>query len=345
MSRAIRFTSGYGKARMGKILPSTAAPSLPWHARNADGDYGVSDEPNWRQVDWAAHLHTVQAGPDLVNYVDVGEGEATPVVFVHGLAGQWQNWIETIPRVAQDRRVLALDLPGFGMSEMPHDGEVTIQGYGRVVKRFCEALGLERVALVGNSMGGFIAAEMTIQDPDRVERLVLISAAGLTSSNVYTAPTAVIGRVAQTITAVTAAGHKRMARRPRGRHTALALVARHPSKLKPDAAWEGLMKGVDKPGFRAALMASVKYDYRERLSEIGCPTLILWGENDSVITVDDAHEYERLISDSRKTVMEDTGHVPMMERPRAVNDVLLEFLAETGPAQEREPVDHASERR
>ncbi len=99
---------------MAKILPSTAAPSLPWHARNADSDYGVSDEPNWRQVDWAAHLHTVQAGPDLVNYVDIGEGDATPVVFVHGLAGQWQNWIENIPRLAQDRRVLALDLPGFG---------------------------------------------------------------------------------------------------------------------------------------------------------------------------------------------------------------------------------------
>ena len=330
---------------MAKILPSTAAPSLPWEARKADSDYGVSDDPNWRGVDWAAHLHTVQAGPELLNYVDIGEGPGTPVVLVHGLAGQWQNWIENLPRLAEGRRVLAPDLPGFGMSAMPADGEISIQGYGRVLQRFCEALGLKRVALVGNSMGGFIAAEMTIQDPDRVERLVLISAAGISSSNVYKAPTAVIGRVAQAITATTAAGHKRIARRPRGRHTALALVARHPSKLRPDAAWEGLMKGADKPGFRAALMASVRYDYRERLSEIGCPTLILWGENDSVITVDDAHEYERLISDSRKTVMEDTGHVPMMERPRAVNDVLLEFLSETGPAEEREPVDHASERR
>jgi pimeloyl-ACP methyl ester carboxylesterase len=330
---------------MAKILPSTSAPSLPWQARKADSDYGVSDEPNWRGVDWAAHLHTVQAGADRLNYVDIGEGPGTPVVLVHGLAGQWQNWIENIPRLAQDRRVLAPDLPGFGMSDMPHDGEVTIQGYGRVVKRFCEAMELDRVALIGNSMGGFISAEVTIQDPDRVERLVLISAAGITSSNVYEAPTALIGRVAQAITATTAAGHKRMARRPRGRHAALALVARHPSKLRADAAWEGLMKGADKPGFRAALMASVRYDYTERLSEIRCPTLILWGENDSVITVDDAHEYERLIPDSRKTVMEDTGHVPMMERPQAVNDVLLEFLAESGSAEEHEPVDHVSERR
>ena len=61
--------------------------------------------------------------------------------------------------------------------------------------------------------------------------------------------------------------------------------------------------------------------------------------------MEDAHQYERLIRDSRKTVMEDTGHVPMVERPRAVNDVLLEFLAETGPSEEREAVDHVSERR
>jgi pimeloyl-ACP methyl ester carboxylesterase len=330
---------------MAKLLPSTAAPSLPWHARNADSDYGVSDEPNWREIDWADHLHMVRVGEDEINYVDIGEGDAAPVVFVHGLGGQWQNFIENIPRVAAERRVLALDLPGFGGTAMPSDGEVSIQGYGRVVQRFCEKLELERVALVGNSMGGFIAAEMTIQDPDRVERLVLISAAGITSSNVHEAPTALIGRVAQAITAATAAGHERMARRPRSRHMALALVARHPSRLKPDVAWEGLMKGADKPGFRAALMASVQYDYTERLSEIRCPTLIVWGENDSVITVDDAHEYERLISDSRKTVMEDTGHVPMMERPRAVNEVLLEFLSETGPAEEREAVDHVSERR
>jgi pimeloyl-ACP methyl ester carboxylesterase len=330
---------------MEKILPSTAAPSLPWHARQADSDYGVSDEPNWREVDWAEHLRAVEVDGNRINYVDMGEGDGTPVVFVHGLAGQWQNWIENLPRLARDRRVIASDLPGFGMSPMPADGEVSIQGYGRVIQRFCETLGLDRIALVGNSMGGFITAEVTIQDPERVERLVLISAAGLTSSNVYEAPTAVLGRVAQTITAATAANHKRMARRPRGRHMSLALVARHPSKLKADVAWEALMKGADKPGFRAALMASVRYDYRERLSEIACPTLIIWGENDSVITVEDAHQYERLISDSRKTVMEDTGHVPMVERPRAVNAVLLEFLSETGPAEEREPVDHVSERR
>jgi len=331
---------------MQKILPSKALPSVPWQARHADSDYGVSDKPDWRQVDWASHLHRLQVGQDSLTYVDLGEGEGNPVVFVHGLGGQWQNFIETLPRIAQERRVLALDLPGFGSSEMPAGGEISIQEYGKVVDGFCEVLGLERVALVGNSMGGFIAAEVTIQNPERVERLVLISAAGITSSNILHAPTRLIGRVAKVVTAATTASHhRRMSSRPVTRHVALALVARHPCKLRADAAWEGLIKGAGRDGFEAALMASVKYDYRDRLEEIECPTLIIWGENDSVISVEDAHEYERLISDSRKTVMEDTGHVPMMERPRAVNDVVLEFLAETGAAEERETVDAASERR
>ena len=330
---------------MARILASKAPPALPRQARNAGPDYGVSDEPDWRQIDWAAHLHRVQVGPDIVNYVDIGEAVGNPVVLVHGLGGQWQNFLENIPRLARERRVVALDLPGFGMSEMPAGGEISIQDYGQVVDGFCDALGLERVALVGNSMGGFIAGEVTIQNPDRVERLALISAAGITSANVAEAPAALIGRVARAFSANTATSHRRMSSRPVTRHMALALVARHPSKLRPDAAWEGLISGAGRPGFEAALKASIRYDYRDRLSEIDCSTLIVWGENDSVISVDDAHEYERLISDSRKTVMKDTGHVPMMERPRAVNDVLVEFLAETGPATDREAVDSVSERR
>src|SRR3954447_6438299 len=114
MSRAMRVTAGYGKAPMAKILPSTSAPSLPWHARQADSDYGVSDEPNWREVDWSQHLNTVEVDGNQINYVDMGEGDAAPVVLVHGLAGQWQNWVENIPRLARDRRVIAPDLPGFG---------------------------------------------------------------------------------------------------------------------------------------------------------------------------------------------------------------------------------------
>ena len=73
------------------------------------------------------------------------------------------------------------------------------------------------------------------------------------------------------------------------------------------------------------------------------PTLIVWGEKDSIIPVADADEFERLIDDSRKVVMKDTGHIPMAERPQTFNELLVEFLAETGPAEEKEPAEGESQ--
>jgi pimeloyl-ACP methyl ester carboxylesterase len=323
---------------MAKVLASSARPAAPWHARRADDDYGRSAEPNWREVDWAAHLHQAEIGGAKVNYVDIGSGEGTPVVLVHGLGGQWQNWLENIPRLAQTRRVVALDLPGHGLSEMPAE-KITISNYGKTVDALIEQLGLDRVDVVGNSMGGFIASEVAIQFPHRVEHLVLVSAAGITSANVARAPTMTLGRIASVVTAYTAARHRAIARRPITRHLALALVARHPSRLRADLAWEGLIKGTGKPGFDDALRACLEYDFRDRLPDISCPTLIVWGKEDAVIPSRDAAEFERRIPNARKLIMEDTGHIPQVERPETFNRELLEFLdeaAETPAAREEE---------
>jgi pimeloyl-ACP methyl ester carboxylesterase len=69
----------------------------------------------------------------------------------------------------------------------------------------------------------------------------------------------------------------------------------------------------------------------------------VWGEKDSIIPVQDANEFERLIPDSRKVVMKDTGHIPMAERPETFNDLMMSFLAETGPASAREGLDGESQ--
>jgi pimeloyl-ACP methyl ester carboxylesterase len=327
---------------MARVFASSARPTTPRAARRADDEYGVTAEPSWREVDWADHMHQADIHGSRVNYVDIGSGDGEPIVFVHGLGGQWQNWLENIPRAAQERRVIALDLPGFGISEMP-PWEISISNYARTVEALCQQLRLERIALVGNSMGGFVSSEVAIRYPERVARLVLVSAAGISSANVYRAPALLVGRIAAAVTAYTAARQQDMTKRPVTRHMALALVARHPSRLAADLAWEGLIKGAGKPGFEDALRANLVYDFRDRLPEIAAPTLIVWGEDDSVISVRDAHEYERLISDSRKVVMRDTGHVPMLERPRAFNEVLMGFVAETGPAEEKEPVQGESQ--
>jgi pimeloyl-ACP methyl ester carboxylesterase len=328
---------------MFKAVGSPAAPATPWKARDADDDYGTGAEPNWRDVDWASHLHQTEIDGAKLNYVDIGSGDRSPVILIHGLAGQWQNWLENIPRIAQERQVIAPDLPGHGASDPPRE-DISIPGCGRMVHALARQLGIERAVVVGNSMGGFVASEVAIQFPDFVERLMLVSAAGISSASVSAAPVMTLGRIGAAITAVTTARHRQLAARPLTRHFAMALVARHPAKLRPDLVWEGFMKGAGRDGFLDALQANLDYDFRERIHEISCPTLIVWGGEDAVIPVRDADEYERLIGDSRKVVMEDTGHIPMAERPAAFNDLLLEFIAETGPAEEKEPVDHESER-
>jgi pimeloyl-ACP methyl ester carboxylesterase len=326
-----------------RLMRPGAAPASPRRDRDADDEYGTTATPDWRETDWSRELKRVEVDGTPINYVDVGSGDEEPVVLVHGLGGQWQNWLQNIPRLAQERRVVALDLPGFGLTPEPVDGEISIPGYGRCVDSFCDKLDLGEVALVGNSMGGYVTAEVAIQFPERVSRLTLVSAAGISSADTLQAPIMTFGRVATALTANTAARHRTLAARPLTRHLALALVARHPRLLKADFAYEGFFKGAGKGGFDNALRACLDYDFRDRLPDVKVPTLIVWGEKDAIIPVRDADEFERLIDDSRKIVMRDTGHIPMAERPVTFNDVLVEFLAETGPAEEKEPAEGESQ--
>jgi pimeloyl-ACP methyl ester carboxylesterase len=328
-----------------RMIRPGAAPTAPWHDRDAGDDYGKTAAPDWRATDWASELKQIDVDGVRMNYVDVGHdsGDEEPLVLVHGLGGQWQNWLENIPRLAQDRRVIAMDLPGFGLSPEPDGAEISIPQYARWVNGLSDRLGLGQVELIGNSMGGYVAAEVAIQFPERVARLVLVSAAGISSAETLQAPILTFARVATALATNSVARHRQLASRPITRHASLFLVARHPRLLKADLAYEGFFKGAGKAGFDEALRASLDYDFRDRLPEVKVPTLIVWGEKDAIIPVRDADEFERLIADSRKVVLRDTGHIPMAERPDAFNRVVTEFLAETGPAEEKEPADGESQ--
>ena len=311
---------------MKKVLPAMVPPARLKAARSAGDDYGMTDPPDWRGIDWGRHLHRVEIHGMEVNYVDIGEqGSHRPIVFVHGLGGQWQNWLENIPRFAQSRRVVAVDLPGFGVSEMPEE-RITIELYGRVLAELDDRLDLAPAVVVGNSMGGFVSAELAIRRPESVERLMLLASAGVSQMDVAKRPIMAAAKAAGLVATSNVAQQQWLARRPALRHGVLAVVARHPSRLRSDMVFEGLLKGTAKPGFETALRACLEYDFRERLPQIGCPTLVVWGEKDAIIPVRDADRFVELIRGARKVVMEDTGHVPMVERPPTFNDLLEEFL-------------------
>jgi pimeloyl-ACP methyl ester carboxylesterase len=321
-----------------RILPSDARPARIRAARHAGDDYGATASPDWRTIDWRRHLNQTEISGRRVNYVDIGQGD--PVVLVHGLGGCWQNWLENIPRISQERRVVALDLPGFAYSEMPTE-EISISGYGACVNELCERLDLESIGLVGNSMGGFVAAETAIAFPERVDRLVLCAAAGISTTSMRRAPAVTFYNVVRALARFTVVQENRLLSRPVLRHWALSFVARHPTRIKVDLALE-MARGAWSDGLMPALEAILSYDFRDRLPDIGAPTLVVWGGEDMLVPTKDADEFERLIPDCRKVVMEDTGHVPMIERPETFNELLLDFLAEKGEAEEQPKPEAAS---
>jgi pimeloyl-ACP methyl ester carboxylesterase len=285
--------------------------------------YGDPD-PEWLRIDWAEHRRQVEVVGSRVNYVEMGEGP--PLVLVHGLSGAWQNWLEQIPHFSDSHRVIALDLPGFGASPMP-PWEISIPAYGRFLRDFCERLGIDRCALVGNSMGGFITTEVAIAEPERVEKLVLVSAAGITWARARREPAAMIGRVGRAALPLALRFQLSGIRRPGLRRRAFQGVFHDPGSLRREVLWENLAAAMSSPGYYDAMTNLFGYDIRDRLEEIEEPTLVVWGRNDRVVPVPAALSYKKRIGDNAELVIFDRcGHVPQMERPVRFNRLLARFL-------------------
>ncbi len=295
--------------------------------------YGPAERSAWMDVDWREHLRWVLVDGRQVNVVDIGSGPV--VVFLHGLAGCWQNWLENIPEFARDHRVIALDLPGFGASPTPAE-PISMPGYARMLDELFVTLGVDCATLVGSSMGGFVAAEFAIRYGAQVRRLCLTSPAGLSMEHMRNERNQGLkARVENTLffgTGWLASKSDRVVRSERLRHALLMLVAAYPERL-PSRLIVELARGAGKPGFNDALDAMTGYPIRDRLGEIACPALIVWGELDRLVPLRDAAEFEWLIPQARKIVYEDTGHLVMLERPERFNADLRAFVEE-GPGEQ-----------
>jgi pimeloyl-ACP methyl ester carboxylesterase len=290
-----------------------------------DETYADGDDAAWMEVDWPPLQRSLEIFGRRVNVLDTG-GSGPPLLFLHGWSSNWQIFLLNIAAFMETHRCVALDLPGFGASEMPAEA-ISINGYARVVDAVCDQLGVETVSVVGNSMGGFIGAELALSYDTRVERLVLVSAAGLSTEHLAQTPAVVLARLVTAGLPLTQRLESHVVRRPRLRRAGMQWVVRYPEKLSVPLAQE-LVLSFGKPGFVPALKALLEYSYRDRLAAIQIPVLIVWGRNDMLVPVGDAERYRRLIGDNaRVEVLEDTGHAPMIERPSRFNALLRGFLA------------------
>jgi len=264
-------------------------------------DYGNAN-PDWLEIDWRQHLHHVALPGAEVNYAEIGEGE--PIVFIHGISGSWQNWLENLPHFGRSHRAIALDLPGFG------------------------EIGVERgAALVGNPMGGLVAGEAVLSAPERFDRLVFVSAAGLINTWLPHQRGKATSHAWRTFGPHYRRAADAIVRNRLLRYLTFRFAIRYPGRLRRELLWEQLANGVPCEGFADALDAVLEYDARDRLEEIEIPTMIVWGFEDWVISALAALSYHRRIPHSRLEIFERTGHVPQLERPARFNRLLDDFLA------------------
>jgi len=314
------------------VLESLLAPQ-------SEPGYGTPGRSAWLDVDWDAHRQRATVDGSSMEYVDIGSGPA--MVFVHGLGACWQTWLENLPHFARSHRCIALDLPGFGASG-PVDGEISVERFARNVKDLLAHLEIDRCVLLGNSMGGFIALETAIRYPALVDRLVLVSAAVLWQEYRHAKPLVVFAQVTEsTLGRAIVGSEPALIRRPKLRAAALGFGGiRFPHLLSPELQCEILLTARRTDAFLPALKALASYSLRDELEAVACPTLIVWGTEDSLVGVRHAIELEELIPDARKSLYERSGHVVMLERPERFNREVEAFAAEgasdlVGPATVR----------
>ncbi len=262
-----------------------------------------------------------------IRYLSAGNPENPPVVLLHGggLDSAGLSWKRAIPALADDFRILAPDLPGYGRSDPP-DEPVTMEYYVSVLDRFLDALGLDAPALVGISMGGGIALGFALDHPDRVSRLSLVDSYGLGG----TLPG---GPLAYLFTRLGLTGlvFALLARSQRAtRLTLRALSAGSPDdELVSEAvaelrrhggtAWEEFQRSEVMPG-------GLRTNYVGRLPDLAVPTLLIHGERDPIVPVSWAVRAGTLIPDATVRVVPNCGHMPPREKPDEFEEILRSFL-------------------
>lgn len=228
------------------------------------------------------------------------DGAGKPVVLLHGLSGSLRWWRYTIPALAARFSVNVPELAGFGHSR-PAMGGFTIDAVSKLVHEWLDARGLERVHLVGHSMGAQIAIHLASDAPQRIEKLVLVSASG----------------VPRRLSPVTA--------------------ARFVAELVPPRAWGAptfiprIAADALRAGPRTLVRATrglLSDDVRPRLASITAPTLVLWGALDPLTPLADGKAISSAIPGARLIVLPDAAHNPMVDRPASFNQELISFLGD-----------------
>jgi len=252
-----------------------------------------------------------------IRYLESGKGNDRHILFIHGLGSSADRWLGIPSALSANLHAIALDLPGFGESDKPATMDYTIENFRDIIVDFINELAINgKTSIVGHSLGGYIAAEVAMENKNQVERLVLMDSSGLLKK-----PTPLLEE------------YLRVAMNPtkdKVRKVFEQMVAgrtRIPPKLV-----EGFITRINLPNAKYAFKSTLENSANtqiglERLKLIdNIPTLIIWGIEDKVIPPEHSRLFKEAIMNSYIEIIQDAGHAPFAEKPEQVREILRNFL-------------------
>jgi pimeloyl-ACP methyl ester carboxylesterase len=248
-----------------------------------------------------------------LHYVDAGSGPV--VVLLHGLADDVGVWESVMPALAAKHRVIALDQIGFGRSDKPLLG-YRVATFVDFLDGFLNELKIDRASLVGNSLGGWVAASFALTHPERIDRLVLCDAAGYAAVTKTMDPRALSAL--------------RLANREDIRY--LGPLTFHDKRFYEDVdlVLKQRVTAGDNYTINQFLDSMIRGEdvLDGRLGGIHKPTLIVWGREDKLIPLNFAERFHKEITGSRLEVIDNCGHMPQVECADRFNHPLLKFFGD-----------------
>ena len=249
-----------------------------------------------------------------IRYLEAGDATKPKVILLHGLGGSAENWQLNIAALAAQFHVIAPDQIGFGKSDKPLL-KYRVGTYVDFLDKFMAELKIEKASLVGNSLGGWVAALTAIKYPQRVERIVLADAAGLAPAEIDFA------RIHQLNNSTRDEVRANM-----------KLIFANPLFQNNEALVDQFLTArvAANDGYTInALIESIrrKEDFLDgRLGEIKKPTLVIWGRQDGLLPLADGEKFKAGIANAQLVVFDNCGHVPQFEKAADFNREVLKFL-------------------
>ncbi len=269
------------------------------------------------------HSKFVEIDGMQVHYRD--EGKGFPIVLTHGTASSLHTWNDWTTELKKKYRVIRMDLPAFGITGPNKNADYSIKSYTQFLHSFLSKINIDTFYLAGNSLGGNIAWNYAAENPDKIEKLILVDASGLPTNK----PQPAIFKMAKT---------------PILNSLFLYITPKFIIKKNIEEVYADDAKVTDKlvtrfhkmalrVGNRQAFIDRAKMDFKlgsksnlEKLKSIQTPTLLIWGAKDLWIPLDNGKRMDSLLPTSKLMILDNSGHVPMEENPIESLAVLKQFL-------------------